>query len=88
MQLFAAENALERINGAQIRVVIQAELAEYGLLVEPSIKPNRLLRTCEGDFVVEKAFGSWQTVRVICKQVNPWDIFVRTGYQRNTPGKS
>lgn len=88
MQLFAAENALERINGAQIRVVIQAELAEYGLLVEPSINPDRLLRTCEGDFEVEKAFGSWQTVRVICKQVNPWDIFVRTGYRRNTQAKA
>ena len=88
MQLFAAETALERINGAQIRVVIQAELAEYGLLVEPSINPDRLLRTCEGDFEVEKAFGSWQTVRVICKQVNPWDIFVRTGYRRNTQAKA
>ena len=45
MQLFAAETPSERINGAQIRVVIQAELAEYGLLVEPSIKPDRLFRT-------------------------------------------
>ena len=63
MQLFAAETPSERINGAQIRVVIQAELAEYGLLVEPSITPNRLLRTCGGDFEVEKAFGGWQTVR-------------------------
>ena len=87
VQLFAAETALERVTGAQIRVVIQAELAEYGLLVEPSITPNRLLRTCEGDFEVEKAFGGWQTVRVTCKQVNPWDIFVRTGYQPNTQAK-
>ena len=87
MQLFAAETASERINGAQIRVVIQAELAEYGLRVEPSIKPDRLFRTCEGDFEVEKAFGGWKTVRVICKQENPWDIFVRTGYQSNTPAK-
>ena len=88
IQLFAAEAALERINGAQIRVVIQAELAEFGLLVEPSIKPDRLLRTCEGDFEVEKAFGGWQTVRVTCKQANPWDIFVRTGYQPNALAKA
>ena len=88
MQLFAAETALERINGAQIRVVIQAELAEYGLMVEPSIKPDRLFRTCEGDFEVKKAFGGWQTVRVICKQENPWDIYVRTGYQPKTPAKA
>ena len=88
MQLFAAETPLERINGAQIRVVIQAELAEYGLLVEPSIKPDRLFRTCEGDFEVEKAFGGWKTVRVICRQENPWDIYVRTGYQSEYAGKS
>ena len=81
MHLFAAETPPERINGAQIRVVIQAELAEYGLRVEPSIKPDRLFRTCDGDFVVEKAFGDWKTVRVICRQENAWDIYVRTGYQ-------
>ena len=81
MQLFAAETPSERINGAQIRVVIQAELAEYGLLVEPLIKPDRLFRSCDGDFVVEKAFGGWITVRVICRQENGWDIYVRTGYQ-------
>ena len=88
MQLFAAETALERINGAQIRVVIQAELAEYGLLVEPSIKPDRLFRSCDGDFVVEKAFGGWKTVRVICRQENAWDIYVRTGYQSEAPAKA
>ena len=88
MQLFAAETELERINGAQIRVVIQAELAEHGLMVEPSIKPDRLFRTCEGHFEVKKAFGGWQTVRVICKQENPWDIYVRTGYQPKTPAKA
>ena len=58
MQLFAAETPSERINGAQIRVVIQAELAEYGLRVEPSIKPDRLFRTCDGEFVVEKALAT------------------------------
>ena len=88
MQLFAAETPSERINGAQIRVVIQAELAEYGLLVEPSIKPDRLFRSCEGDFVVEKAFGGWKTVRVICRQENAWDIYVRTGYQSEAPAKA
>ena len=88
MQLFAAETPSERINGAQIRVVIQAELAEYGLRVEPSIKPDRLFRTCDGDFVVEKAFGDWKTVRVICRQENAWDIYVRTGYQSEAPAKS
>ena len=88
MQLFAAETPLERINGAQIRVVIQAELAEYGLRVEPSIKPDRLFRTCDGDFVVEKAFGDWKTVRVICRQENAWDIYVRTGYQSEAPAKA
>ena len=88
MQLFAAETPPERINGAQIRVVIQAELAEYGLRVEPSIKPDRLFRTCDGDFVVEKAFGDWKTVRVICRQENPWDIYVRTGYQSEAPAKA
>ena len=88
MQLFASETPSERINGAQIRVVIQAELAEYGLRVEPSIKPDRLFRTCDGDFVVEKAFGSWKTVRVICRQDNAWDIFVRTGYQSEAPAKA
>ncbi|MEC8176907.1 MAG: flagellar basal body P-ring formation chaperone FlgA [Pseudomonadota bacterium] len=88
MQLFAAETPSERINGAQIRVVIQAELAEYGLRVEPSIKPDRLFRTCDGDFVVEKAFGDWKTVRVICRQENPWDIYVRTGYQSEAPAKA
>ena len=87
MQLFAAETPSERINGAQIRVVIQAELAAYGLRVEPSIKPDRLFRTCNGDFVVEKAFGSWKTVRVICRQENEWDIYVRTGYQSEAPAK-
>ena len=85
---FFGRNQSERINGAQIRVVIQAELAEYGLMVEPSIKPDRLFRTCEGDFEVKKAFGGWQTVRVICKQENPWDIYVRTGYQPKTPAKA
>ncbi len=88
MQLFAAETPSERINGAQIRVVIQAELAEYGLLVEPSIKPDRLFRSCDGDFVVEKAFGGWKTVRVICRQENAWDIYVRTGYQSEAPAKA
>ena len=88
MQLFAAETPSERINGAQIRVVIQAELAEYGLRVEPSIKPDRLFRTCDGDFVVEKAFGDWKTVRVICRQENAWDIYVRTGYQSEAPTKA
>jgi len=88
MQLFAAETPSERINGAQIRVVIQAELAEYGLRVEPSIKPDRLFRTCDGEFVVEKAFGDWKTVRVICRQENPWDIYVRTGYQSEAPAKA
>ena len=88
MQLFAAATPSERINGAQIRVVIQAELAEYGLRVEPSIKPDRLFRTCDGDFVVEKAFGDWKTVRVICRQENPWDIYVRTGYQSEAPAKA
>ena len=88
MQLFAAETLSERINGAQIRVVIQAELAEYGLRVEPSIKPDRLFRTCDGDFVVEKAFGDWKTVRVICRQENAWDIYVRTGYQSESPAKA
>ena len=88
MQLFAAETPSERINGAQIRVVIQAELAEYGLLVEPSIKPDRLFRSCDGDFVVEKAFGDWKTVRVICRQENAWDIYVRTGYQSEAPAKA
>ncbi len=88
MQLFAAETPSERINGAQIRVVIQAELAEYGLRVEPSIKPDRLFRTCDGDFVVEKAFGDWKTVRVICRQENAWDIYVRTGYQSEAPAKT
>lgn len=88
MQLFAAETPSERINGAQIRVVIQAELAEYGLLVEPSIKPDRLFRSCDGDFVVEKAFGGWKTVRVICRQENAWDIYVRTGYQSEAPEKA
>ena len=88
MQLFAAETPSERINGAQIRVVIQAELAEYGLLVEPSIKPDRLFRSCNGDFVVEKAFGGWKTVRVICRQENAWDIYVRTGYQSEAPAKA
>ena len=88
MQLFAAETPSERINGAQIRVVIQAELAEYGLRVEPSIKPDRLFRTCDGDFVVEKAFGDWKTVRVICRQENAWDIYVRTGYQSEAPAKA
>ena len=81
MQLFAAETPSERINGAQIRVVIQAELAEYGHRVEPSLNPDRLFRACDGDFVVEKAFGDWKTVRVICRQENAWDIYVRTGYQ-------
>ncbi|MED5323671.1 MAG: SAF domain-containing protein, partial [Pseudomonadota bacterium] len=88
MQLFAGETPSERINGAQIRVVIQAELAEYGLRVEPSIKPDRLFRTCDGDFVVEKAFGDWKTVRVICRQENAWDIYVRTGYQSEAPAKA
>ena len=88
MQLFAAETPSERINGAQIRVVIQAELAEYGLLVEPSIKPDRLFRSCDGDFVVEKAFGGWKTVRVICRQENAWEIYVRTGYQSEAPAKA
>ena len=88
MQLFAAETPSERINGAQIRVVIQAELAEYGLRVEPSIKPDRLFRSCDGDFVVEKAFGGWKTVRVICRQENAWDIYVRTGYQSEAPAKA
>ena len=88
MQLFAAETPSERINGAQIRVVIQAELAEYGLLVEPLIKPDRLFRSCDGDFVVEKAFGGWKTVRVICRQENAWDIYVRTGYQSEAPAKA
>ena len=88
MQLFASETPSERINGAQIRVVIQAELAEYGLRVEPSIKPDRLFRTCDGDFVVEKAFGGWKTVRVICRQENAWDIYVRTGYQSEAPAKA
>ena len=88
MQLFAAETPSERINGAQIRVVIQAELAEYGLRVEPLIKPDRLFRTCDGDFVVEKAFGGWKTVRVICRQENAWDIYVRTGYQSEAPAKA
>ena len=88
MQLFAAETPSERVNGAQIRVVIQAELAEYGLRVEPSIKPDRLFRTCDGDFVVEKAFGDWKTVRVICRQENAWDIYVRTGYQSEAPAKA
>ena len=88
MQLFAAETLSERVNGAQIRVVIQAELAEYGLRVEPSIKPDRLFRTCDGDFVVEKAFGDWKTVRVICMQENAWDIYVRTGYQSEAPAKA
>ena len=88
MQLFAAETPSERINGAQIRVVIQAELAEYGLLVEPSIKPDRLFPSCDGDFVVEKAFGGWKTVRVICRQENAWDIYVRTGYQSEAPAKA
>lgn len=87
MQLFAAETPSERVNGAQIRVMIQAELAEYGLRVEPSIKPDRLFRTCDGDFVVEKAFSSWKTVRVICEQENAWDIYVRTGYQSEAPAK-
>ena len=88
MQLFAAETPSERINGAQIRVVIQAELAEYGLRVEPLIKPDRLFRTCDGDFVVEQAFGGWKTVRVICRQENAWDIYVRTGYQSEAPAKA
>ncbi|MEC7209802.1 MAG: flagellar basal body P-ring formation chaperone FlgA [Pseudomonadota bacterium] len=88
MQLFASETPSERINGAQIRVVIQAELAEYGLRVEPSIKPDRLFRTCDGDVVVEKAFGGWKTVRVICRQENAWDIYVRTGYQSEAPAKA
>ncbi len=88
MQLFAAETPSERINGAQIRVVIQAELAEYGHRVEPSINPDRLFRTCDGDFVVEKAFGDWKTVRVICRQENAWDIYVRTGYQSEAPAKA
>ena len=88
MQLFAAETPSERINGAQIRVVIQAELAEYGILVEPSIKPDRLFRSCDGDFVVEKAFGGWKTVRVICRQENAWEIYVRTGYQSEAPAKA
>lgn len=88
MQLFAAETSSERINGAQIRVVIQAELAEYGLRVEPSVNPDRLFRTCNGDFVVEKAFGGWKTVRVICRQENGWDIYVRTGYQSEAPAKA
>ena len=88
MQLFAAETPSERINGAQIRVVIQAELAEYGHRVEPSINPDRLFRACDGDFVVEKAFGDWKTVRVICRQENAWDIYVRTGYQSEAPAKA
>ena len=88
MQLFAAETPSERINGAQIRVVIQAELAEYGLRVEPLIKPDRLFRSCDGDFVVEKAFGGWKTVRVICRQENAWEIYVRTGYQSEAPAKA
>ncbi|MEC8545251.1 MAG: flagella basal body P-ring formation protein FlgA, partial [Pseudomonadota bacterium] len=88
MQLFAAETPSERINGAQIRVVIQAELAEYGHRVEPSINPDRLFRACDGDFVVEKAGGDWKTVRVICRQENAWDIYVRTGYQSEAPAKA
>ena len=96
MQLFASESInesiddplAERINGAQIRVVIEAALAEYGLRVTPSIKPDRLFRPCTGELDVEKAFGGWQTVRVVCRQENMWDIFVRTGYQKKTPKKA
>ena len=90
MQLFASEGTsevmsepvAERINGAQIRVVIQAALAEYDLRVTPSIKPDRLFRPCTGKLDVEKAFGGWKTVRVVCRQENMWDIFVRTGYHK------
>jgi flagella basal body P-ring formation protein FlgA len=96
MQLFASESTsegmsepvAERINGAQIRVVIEAALAEYGLRVSPSIKPDRLFRPCTGELDVEKAFGGWQTVRVVCRQENMWDIFVRTGYQKKAPKKA
>jgi len=96
MQLFASESTrqgmsepvIERINGAQIRVVIEAALAEYGLQVAPSIKPDRLFRPCTGELDVEKAFGGWQTVRVVCLQENMWDIFVRTGYQKKASKKA
>lgn len=86
-QVFADEIALERINGAQIGVVIEAELAEFGLQAKPSIQPDRLFRTCARDLVVEKAFGSWRTVRVICPQENDWDIYIRTGYQQKKAQK-
>lgn len=96
IQCFAAESAVEgisdpvseRINGAQIRVVIEAALAEYGLRVTPSITPDRLFQPCTGELDVEKAFGGWQTVRVVCRQENIWDIFVRTGYKKKDPKKA
>ena len=76
----ADPSSIERrlINGADIKQVVNAVLAEKGLIADIRIADATKYYPCSGSLDVSSRFGGWKTVSVKCAQASPWEIMVRT----------
>ena len=74
---FLSVSFTNALTGSSIHDQIVENLETKGLLANPSIDASRIFPSCPLPISINKLFGSWKTVQVVCPKTN-WKLAVRT----------
>ena len=67
-----------QLTGDELIKSLNSKLLEFGVVSNPAINKNKKFHICFKDFILEKKYNSWKTVKVSCRSNLNNSFIIRT----------